>query len=63
MVAAPEIDTGDLNLVTAVLGAFMTLYGLVSVKIKEKWYLGEARASSSLLGVDSPLTIQFPLSS
>jgi hypothetical protein len=39
----PTLNVSELNVVTAVLGAFTVLYGIISVKIKHAWYLGEAR--------------------
>ncbi|THC92941.1 hypothetical protein EYZ11_007584 [Aspergillus tanneri] len=38
----PTLDVSQLNVVVAVLGAFILLYGVISVKIKNVWYLGEA---------------------
>lgn len=38
----PSLDLSELNVVLAVLGAFILLYGVISVKIKRVWYLGEA---------------------
>ncbi|PLB45321.1 Na(+)/H(+) antiporter 1 [Aspergillus steynii IBT 23096] len=38
----PTLDVSELNVVIAVLGGFMLLYGVISVKIKRFWYLGEA---------------------
>ncbi|KAL2784827.1 Sodium/hydrogen exchanger family-domain-containing protein [Aspergillus keveii] len=38
----PTLNVSELNVVIAVLGAFITLYAFFSVKIKNKWYLGEA---------------------
>ncbi|KAH8431978.1 putative plasma membrane antiporter [Aspergillus melleus] len=38
----PTLDVSELNVVIAVLGGFMLLYGVISVKIKSFWYLGEA---------------------
>jgi hypothetical protein len=40
----PVLDVSELNIVLGVLGTFMVLYGIISVKIKMKWYLGEARS-------------------
>lgn len=34
----------------------MTLYGVISVKLKQQWYLGEARKFSSVLFVVGTLT-------
>jgi hypothetical protein len=41
----PTLDLSELNIVIAVLGAFIVAYGFFSVKIKQVWYLGEARKS------------------
>ncbi|RJE24968.1 Plasma membrane antiporter [Aspergillus sclerotialis] len=38
----PTLDVSELNVVISVLGAFTILYGLLSIKIKNVWYLGEA---------------------
>ncbi|KAI1135477.1 Na(+)/H(+) antiporter 1 [Hypoxylon sp. FL0543] len=38
----PSLDVSELNIVVSVLGAFTVLYGLVAVKLKGVWYLGEA---------------------
>ncbi|KJZ74361.1 hypothetical protein HIM_06171 [Hirsutella minnesotensis 3608] len=38
----PSLDVSELNIVLSVLGAFIVLYGIISVKIKQRWYLGEA---------------------
>ncbi|KAI1274997.1 Cation/H+ exchanger [Xylaria sp. FL0933] len=38
----PTLDVSELNIVTAVLGAFTVIYGVFSVKLKNVWYLGEA---------------------
>ncbi|KAJ4291678.1 hypothetical protein N0V90_009573 [Kalmusia sp. IMI 367209] len=38
----PTLDVSELNIVISVLGAFTILYGVISVKIKQDWYLGEA---------------------
>ncbi|KAF2454479.1 Sodium/hydrogen exchanger family protein [Lineolata rhizophorae] len=38
----PVLDVSELNVVLAVLGAFTILYGIISIKIKTAWYLGEA---------------------
>jgi hypothetical protein len=39
----PTLGLSELNIVISVLGAFAILYGILSVKIKQVWYLGEAR--------------------
>ena len=38
----PTLDVSELNIVISVLGAFTILYGVISVKLKQVWYLGEA---------------------
>ncbi|KAG9195246.1 hypothetical protein G6011_00366 [Alternaria panax] len=38
----PALDVSELNIVIAILGAFIVCYGFLSVKIKQVWYLGEA---------------------
>ncbi|KAL2836930.1 Sodium/hydrogen exchanger family-domain-containing protein [Aspergillus pseudoustus] len=38
----PTLNVSELNVVVAVLGGFITLYSLLSAKIKTRWYLGEA---------------------
>ncbi|KAH7001184.1 Cation/H+ exchanger [Ilyonectria destructans] len=38
----PSLDICSLNIVLGALGAFIVLYGLISVVIKQVWYLGVA---------------------
>ncbi|KAK6215776.1 sodium/hydrogen exchanger family protein [Colletotrichum tabaci] len=38
----PTLDPSELNVVLAIFGAFIILFGILSVKIKNVWYLGEA---------------------
>ncbi|KAK1637830.1 Cation/H+ exchanger [Colletotrichum phormii] len=38
----PTLDVSELNIVLGVLGLYILAYGIISVKIKSKWYLGEA---------------------
>ncbi|KAK1528701.1 sodium/hydrogen exchanger family protein [Colletotrichum costaricense] len=38
----PTFDPSELNVVLAVFGAFIILFGIISVEIKTVWYLGEA---------------------
>ncbi|KAK3321896.1 Sodium/hydrogen exchanger family-domain-containing protein [Apodospora peruviana] len=38
----PSLDVSELNIVLGVLGTFILLYGIISVKIKSRWFLGEA---------------------
>ena len=44
----PSLDVSELNIVLSILGAFTVLYGLISVKMKQKWYMGEARKFPSV---------------
>ncbi|KAF7543553.1 hypothetical protein G7Z17_g10651 [Cylindrodendrum hubeiense] len=46
----PNLDVSELNVVTAVAGGFMVLFGIISVKIKRTWYLGEA-LPAMLIGI------------
>ena len=41
----PTLVLSNFNIVCAVLGGFVTLFGLVSYLLKEKFYLSEARES------------------
>ncbi|RSL38517.1 hypothetical protein CEP53_014805 [Fusarium sp. AF-6] len=38
----PTLDVSELNIVLVALGAFVILYGIISVKIRQSWYLGIA---------------------
>ncbi|KAL2270282.1 hypothetical protein VTJ83DRAFT_2466 [Remersonia thermophila] len=38
----PTLDVSELNIVVAILGAFTLLFGVISVLIKNRWFLGEA---------------------
>ena len=44
----PTLQAVNFNIVCATLGGFITVFGLVSYLLKEKFYLSEARQSSSL---------------
>lgn len=46
----PQLELSQLNIVLAVTGAFLILYGIVSSKIKYSWYLGEA-LPATLIGI------------
>ena len=41
----PTLDVSNFNIVCAVLGGFVTIFGLVSYLFKERFYLGEALIS------------------
>lgn len=55
---AIPLQLTNFNLVVAVLGGFISLFGLVSYLLKENYYLSEARTSSwhALGGEKHPLT-------
>lgn len=42
----PTLDVGNFNIVCATLGGFITLFGLVSYLLKEKYHLSEALIST-----------------
>ncbi|CAI4212324.1 unnamed protein product [Parascedosporium putredinis] len=46
----PTFDVSELNTIIAIFGAFTVLYGIISVKIKDAWFLGEA-LPAVLLGI------------
>lgn len=48
----PTLDVSDLNVTISILGAFIVIFGLISIKVKRSWYLGEAR--TFLFNLDSP---------
>ncbi|CAM1504579.1 Fc.00g021700.m01.CDS01 [Cosmosporella sp. VM-42] len=55
----PSLDLSELNIVLGVLGAFTILYGVISVKLKQAWYLGEA-LPAVVLGISlGPLSTKF----
>ncbi|KAK2024394.1 sodium/hydrogen exchanger family protein [Colletotrichum zoysiae] len=55
----PTLDPSDLNIVLAVFGAFIILFGVLSVKIKNVWYLGEALPAVVLGICLGPLAAKF----
>ncbi|KAF2740503.1 Na(+)/H(+) antiporter 1 [Polyplosphaeria fusca] len=46
----PVLDPSELNVTIAILGAFILLFGAISVKLKKQWYLGDA-LPAVLLGI------------
>ncbi|KAJ9200754.1 hypothetical protein DTO164E3_3904 [Paecilomyces variotii] len=38
----PILDVSNLNVVLSVAGAFSLIFGFLSLKLKQKWYIGEA---------------------
>ncbi|KAF6795825.1 Na(+)/H(+) antiporter C3A11.09-like protein 1 [Colletotrichum sojae] len=55
----PTLDPSELNVVLAVFGGFIILYGILSVKIKNVWYLGEALPAVVLGICLGPLAAKF----
>lgn len=55
----PTLDVSELNIVIAVLGGFIVLYGIISVKIKQIWYLGEALPALVVGIVLGPIAAKF----
>ncbi|KAK1991943.1 sodium/hydrogen exchanger family protein [Colletotrichum falcatum] len=55
----PTLDLSELNIVLAVFGAFIILFGVLSVKIKNVWYLGEALPAVVLGICLGPLAAKF----
>ncbi|KAK9577768.1 hypothetical protein V6Z93_010067 [Aspergillus fumigatus] len=38
----PILDINNFNVVLAVISTYVLLFGFISLKIKQRWYLGEA---------------------
>ncbi|KAJ3497180.1 hypothetical protein NLG97_g2095 [Lecanicillium saksenae] len=55
----PSLDVSELNIVLSVLGSFIVLYGIISVKIKQVWYLGEALPAVLLGVILGPIAAKF----
>ncbi|OAA55080.1 Na(+)/H(+) antiporter 1 [Cordyceps fumosorosea ARSEF 2679] len=55
----PTLDISELNIVLGVLGSFIILYGVISVKIKQAWYLGEALPAVALGVILGPIAARF----
>ncbi|OAQ63002.1 sodium/hydrogen exchanger family domain-containing protein [Pochonia chlamydosporia 170] len=55
----PTLDVSELNIVLGILGSFIVLYGLISVKIKARWYLGEALPAVLIGILLGPLAAKF----
>ncbi|KAF1916958.1 Sodium/hydrogen exchanger family-domain-containing protein [Ampelomyces quisqualis] len=55
----PTLDVSELNVIIAVLGGFIVLYGIISVKIKQIWYLGEALPALMVGIVLGPIAAKF----
>uniref|UniRef100_A0A0D2YA29 Cation/H+ exchanger transmembrane domain-containing protein n=1 Tax=Fusarium oxysporum (strain Fo5176) TaxID=660025 RepID=A0A0D2YA29_FUSOF len=55
----PVLNLSELNIVLGVLGGFMALYGIISVKIKQSWYLGEALPAMVFGIILGPVSAKF----
>ncbi|KAJ4189936.1 hypothetical protein NW759_016753 [Fusarium solani] len=55
----PTLNISELNVVLGVLGAYTVLYGIISVKIKQAWYLGEALPAVALGVALGPIAAKF----
>ncbi|KAI2622709.1 Na(+)/H(+) antiporter 1 [Hypomontagnella submonticulosa] len=55
----PTLDVSELNIVVSILGIFTVLYGLVAVKIKGVWYLGEALPAVLIGMLLGPIAAKF----
>ncbi|KAI5919417.1 Sodium/hydrogen exchanger family-domain-containing protein [Camillea tinctor] len=55
----PTLDVSELNIVVAILGSFTVVYGLVAVKIKRVWYLGEALPALLVGIILGPISAKF----
>ncbi|KAF2829968.1 hypothetical protein CC86DRAFT_464443 [Ophiobolus disseminans] len=55
----PTLDVSELNIVISVLGGFAILYGIISVKIKQIWYLGEALPALVVGIILGPIAAKF----
>ncbi|KAH7155862.1 Sodium/hydrogen exchanger family-domain-containing protein [Dactylonectria estremocensis] len=55
----PSLEINDLNIVLGTLGAFLILYGIISVKIKQVWYLGVALPAVMLGIILRPVATKF----
>ncbi|PFH62592.1 hypothetical protein XA68_12844 [Ophiocordyceps unilateralis] len=53
------LDVSELNIVLSVLGTFIVCYGIISVKIKQKWYLGEALPAMMIGIILGPVATRF----
>jgi NhaP-type Na+/H+ or K+/H+ antiporter len=55
----PTLNLSELNIVISVLGAFTVLYGIISVKLKQAWYLGEALPAVVIGIILGPVAAKF----
>ncbi|KAK4185151.1 putative Na(+)/H(+) antiporter [Podospora australis] len=55
----PTLNLSELNIVLAVFGAFTLVYGIISSKVKNKWFLGEALPAMLLGIILGPIAAKF----
>ncbi|KAK7429730.1 hypothetical protein QQZ08_003756 [Neonectria magnoliae] len=55
----PVVSLSELNIVLGIVGGFMVLYGVISVKIKQSWYLGEALPAMIMGIILGPASAKF----
>ncbi|KAG8666618.1 hypothetical protein FPOAC2_11734 [Fusarium poae] len=55
----PVLSLSELNIVLGVLGTFILFYAIISVKIKQAWYLGEALPAVAFGVALGPIAAQF----
>ncbi|CAF3449903.1 unnamed protein product [Fusarium graminearum] len=55
----PVLSLSELNIVLSVLGTFILFYAIISVKIKQAWYLGEALPAVVFGVALGPIAAQF----
>ncbi|KAK4207733.1 Sodium/hydrogen exchanger family-domain-containing protein [Rhypophila decipiens] len=55
----PSLDVSELNIVLGVFGSFIILYGIISVKIKSAWFLGEALPAVAIGVMLGPIAAKF----
>ncbi|RYO82829.1 hypothetical protein DL766_006475 [Monosporascus sp. MC13-8B] len=56
----PSLDVSELNIVLSIFAGIFTLsYGYISVKLKQKWYLGEALPAMLIGIVLGPIAAKF----
>ncbi|KFY22162.1 hypothetical protein V493_06808 [Pseudogymnoascus sp. VKM F-4281 (FW-2241)] len=55
----PTLDVSELNIVLGILGTFIVAYGIISVKIKAQWYLGEALPAVVVGIILGPIAAKF----
>ncbi|KAI9158104.1 putative Na(+)/H(+) antiporter [Paramyrothecium foliicola] len=58
-IAPPVLVLSELNIILSVFGAFILIYGFISIKIKAKWYLGEALPAMVVGIILGPLAANF----